>query len=204
MLKKIKRALLLSDVKSFSDNFKLLAEDIGVSLSVEAEWNSRYRINADTVIFGSKYINDVNEIYYPLSVVILKENESPAQFIKMGITRFIFNYKNNYELICALHKAEAEVINVSQVEYEDMVQTCNVTDFCFADYDFKFSRNQFKYKGRLIYLTNSEKKYLAQWLLNGIKDNSKRMMLCNMRKRFDADFLKDINRYGILKGGKNE
>ena len=56
----------------------------------------------------------------------------------------------------------------------------------------------------MIYLTDSSKKYLAQWLLNGLKDNSKRMILCNLRKKFGKDFLSDIDRFGQLKGGKDE
>ena len=48
----------------------------------------------------------------------------------------------------------------------------------------------------MIYLTNTIKKYLAQWLLNGKKDNSKRMILHNLRKKFGNDFLSDVDRFG--------
>ena len=51
---------------------------------------------------------------------------------------------------------------------------------------------------------DSAKRYLAEWLLNGHKDNKKRMILCNLRKRFGADFLINVDRFGQLKGGKDE
>ena len=202
MLKKVNKALLISDVASFSDNFSVLADDIGVALSVESRWNVKYRINAEVVIFGSKFIKDVNETYYPISVVILKNGESPAPFIRLGITRFIFNYKNNYELICALHKKEETIVHSTSVEYENIVKDSYIKRYSFGSYDFDFCRNTFKYNGKLVYFSNSEKRYLAEWLLNGNKDNTKRMILCNLRKKLGKSFLKDINRLGELKGGK--
>lgn len=204
MLRKVEKALLISDVASFSDNFSVLAEDIGVTLSVEDRWNVRYRVNAEVIIFGSKYIGCVNEMYYPISVLILKSGESPAPYIKMGITRFIFDYKNNYELICALHKVQAEVVYVHETDYEDIISDSNIQNYCFGDYDFKFGKNQFKYKGKPIYLSHSSKKYLAEWLLNGNKDNKKRMILCNLRKRLGESFLRDVDRLGEYKGEKYE
>lgn len=54
----------------------------------------------------------------------------------------------------------------------------------------------FFYKGKPIYLTSAHKKYLAEWLLTGNKDNSRRMILCNLRKKFGVDFLADIDRFG--------
>ena len=99
MLIKCSKALLLSDVPSFVENYKALAEEIGVSLQVESEWNDRYRVTSEVVILGSKYLDTLNRSYYSEAVLILKEGESPAPYIKEGINRFIFNYKNNYESI---------------------------------------------------------------------------------------------------------
>ena len=106
MLIKCSKALLLSDVPSFAENYKALAEEIGVSLQVESEWNDRYRVTSEVVILGSKYLDTLNRSYYSEAVLILKEGESPAPYIKEGINRFIFNYKNNYELLCAFYKQE--------------------------------------------------------------------------------------------------
>lgn len=202
MLKKVNKALLISDVTSFSDNFSALAEDIGVTLLVEPSWNVKYRVNADIIIFGSKYISEVNETYYPIAVIILKDGESPAPYIKMGVTRFIFNYKNNYELICALHKSDSVIVHSGSVEYEEIVKNSVTSRYNFGDYDFCFDKNVFMYKGKQIYLSNASKKYLAEWLLHSNKDNAKRMILCNLRKKLGESFLRDVNRYGELKGGK--
>ena len=202
MLKKVDKALLISDVASFSDNFSALAEDIGVTLLVEPSWNVKYRVNADTIIFGSKYISEVNEAYYPIAVIILKDGESPAPYIKMGVTRFIFNYNNSYEMICALHKSDSVIVHSGSVEYEEIVKDSVTARYNFGDYDFCFDKNVFKYKGKQIYLSNASKKYLAEWLLNSNKDNSKRMILCNLRKKLGESFLRDVNRYGEHKGGK--
>lgn len=199
MLEKITKALLLSDVPSFSENYKALAEEINVSLSVESEWNLRYRVSAEVVVLGSKYLDKLNRSYYPIAVLILKEGESPAPYIKKGITRFIFNYKNVYELLCAFYKPEKTVIHASSKDLEIIIKDCTSTVYCFGDYDFDFAKNKFKYKGKLIYLPDSVKRYLAEWLLNGHKDNRKRMVLCNLRKKFGAEFLKDVDRFGQIK-----
>ena len=203
MLKKVNKAMLLSDVPSFYNGFKALAEDIGVSFTVESEWNTKFRVSADILIFGGKYLSSVNEAYYPVSVVILREGESPAPYIKMGITRFIFNYRNTFELLCSLYKPEATIVYSARTEYEALIGNCKAESFIFGDYNFNFKDDRFKYRGKLIFLSKASKRYLAEWLLNGTKDNSKRMILCNLRKKFGKDFLREINRYGDV-GGKHE
>ena len=199
MLKKVSKALLLSDVPSFADNYKALASDVGVELSVEKEWNDKYRVSSDIVILGSKFLKNLNKAYYSETVLILKEGESPSSYIKEGITRFIFNYKNNYELLCAFYKPEAVIIHASAGELTDIIKECNIRSYQFAEYDFRFDKNKFFYKGKPVYLPESAKRYLAEWLLNGHKDNKKRMILCNLRKRFGADFLINVDRFGQLK-----
>lgn len=204
MLRKVSKALLVSNVASFYENYEALAEDIDVNLQVEHEWNSKYRVNADVIILGSKNLESLNKTYYPMTILILKEGESPAPYIKMGIERFIFNYKNRFELLAALFRPDPVILHASDADYDEIVRTSDVMSFCYGDYDFRFDKNQFKYRGKVLYLTASSKKYLAQWLLNGYKDNSKRMILCNLRKKFGEDFLSDVDRFGQFKGGKNE
>ena len=58
----------------------------------------------------------------------------------------------------------------------------------------------FRFKGAGIYLRKSEKEYLARWVLMGNKDNSKRILLCKMRKRFGKDFMQDVDRKGNYTG----
>lgn len=204
MLQKVSKALLISDVASFQNNYSALAEDIGVALQVEADWNEKYRVTADVVILGSKNMDKLNKAYYPRAVIILKEGERPAPYIKKGVTRFIFNYKNKYELLTALFRAEPVIIHASDLDYDEIVKSSVVMSFCYGDYDFRFNKSQFLYKKKPIYLTNSAKKYLAEWLLNGHKDNSKRMILCNLRKKFGSEFLSEINRHGEFEGGKDD
>ena len=204
MLQKVSKALLISDVASFYNNYSALAEDIGVVLQVEPDWNEKYRVAADVIILGSKNIENLNKAYYPKAVLILKEGESPAPFIKKGVTRFIFNYKNKYELLTALFRAEPVVLHASDSDYAEIVKSSDVLSFCYGDYDFRFDKSQFRYKGKPIYITDSSKRYLAEWLLNGHKDNSKRMILCNLRKKLGSGFLSEIDRFGTVIGGKDE
>lgn len=199
MLEKVSSALLLSDVASFADNYRALADEVDVSLSVESEWNLRYRVSAEVVILGSKYLDSLNRAYYPIAVLILREGESPAPYIKRGITRFIFNYRNTYELLCAFYKAERTLVHAGSRELEEIIKDSSSTSYINGGYDFDFARNRFIYLGKPIYLPESAKRYLAEWLLNGHKDNKKRMILCNLRKKFGTGFLKDIDRFGQLK-----
>ena len=55
------------------------------------------------------------------------------------------------------------------------------------------------YKGKAIYVTKAQKRYLADWLLNGHKDNSKRVLLFELRKKFGNDFLREVDRHGQIK-----
>lgn len=192
----------MSDVPSFAEGYKSLAEDIGVELSVAEEWNERYRVTAEVVILGSKYLERLNRSYYPEAVLILKKGESPASYIKKGITRFIFDYQNNYELLCAFYRPEKIVLHASSNDLKTIIKECDVLRYQFGDYDFMFDTNKFKYRGKPIYLNESAKRYLAEWLLNGHKNNSKRMILCNLRKRFGEEFLRDIDRFGQMKEEK--
>ena len=204
MLKKCKSALLLTEVKSFSDNYKALASDIDVDLRVEKEWNTLYRVNEEVIVLSSKFLSFVNKSYLSKVVLILKETESPSEFISMGVTRFIFNHRNKYELLCAFYVAEPVMVDTKEEKFNSVLKKCLTLRFKFRDYDFQFDTNRFFYKGKQLYLIESAKRYLAEWLLMGKKDNKKRMILCNLRKKFGDDFLRDIDRFGQLKGGENE
>lgn len=202
MLKKCMKALLITDVTSFAETYQEIALDIGVELTVAEKWDVMYRLNADTVILGSKYLEYLNASYYDKAVVILKKNENPSIFMKMGITRFIFDYTNTAELTVALFKNEAVTVHTTSKSLEDIIRISRVTSFCFGEYEFRFDKNYFGYKGKPIYLCDSQKVYLAEWLLNAHKDNGKRMVLCNLRKKFGHDFLSDVNRFGQIRRSK--
>lgn len=204
MLTKCETALVISNQPAFFEPYRKLAESIGVKLITEPEWNTRYRVNADVVVLGSKHLDELSEQYYCKAVVILSTNESPALYIKRGVTRFIFDYKNQYELIVALFREEPIVINTQARGVAEAVADSGAPSFCYGDYEFKFSKDVYFYKGRQIYLQPAQKKYLAEWLLVGNKDNKKRMVLCNLRKKFGDKFLADIDRFGQPTGGKDE
>ena len=199
MLDKCKTALLITESESFSTMYESLAKDIGVEMTVEKDWNIKYRMTKDIVILGSKYLSQLNKAYYPMAVVILKSGESPAPFIKEGINHFIFDYQNQYELIVALFRQDKVLVNGASLEVKKMLTESGTTRFTLGDYDFRFDQNIYKYKGQPIYLQESQKRYLAQWLLFGNKENKHRMLLCLMRKKFGENFLKDIDRFGQYK-----
>lgn len=204
MLVKCKNALLLSDVTSFANLFRDIAEESGVELAVESEWSSLYRVTQEVIILGSKYLDSLNPMYYSSVVLILKADEIPYPFIQKGITRFIFDYHNQNELFTALFRPEVIYVNYASKELKDLLKDYNATSFIKGVYEFDFLSDTFRYKGKPIYLPKAQKKYLADWLLNGHKDNSKRMFLCMLRKKFGADFLKDIDRHGEIKEEKDE
>ncbi len=205
MLVKSNAVLLLSDVAKFATSYKALAKKAGVRLNVESVWNKSYRIKEDTVIFGSKYLKDINRAYYPKAVLILKPEENPEPYMAEGITRFIFDFKNSTELRTALYYPEKTVLLKGTKQLQEIIKEANTSLFSQGDYCFEFDRNVFKYKGRSIYLCSSQKEYLASWLLNGNKDNDRRIILFNLRKKFGKDFLNDIDRFGqIKKEEKNE
>lgn len=197
MLTKSTNALLISAQPDFSDKYVALAKSVGVTLSVESNWSLKFRVKEEVVILGGKHLGELNPVYYEKAVVILGEGESPAPYMKQGINRFIFNYKNSYELILALHYVETKVVvSKTSSAIVDAINDSGLTRFQFHDYDFKFDRGVFFYKDKPIYLTDGQRRYLAQWLLTGNKDNSKRMILCKLRKKFGEDFLSDIDRFG--------
>ena len=199
MLEKCKTVLLISEVASFTNMYKELAESVGVKLIGETSWNNKYRIMQDVVITGAKHLDSINKSYYPKTVLLLKPGESPAKYIKEGIERFIFDHQNQYELTVALFKAEPVVVHTSSRSVVQIVEDYGNPMFCNGDYDFRFDKDIYIYKDRPIYLCESQKKFLAQWLLAGHKDNKKRMTLCNLRKKFGEDFLRDVDRFGQMK-----
>ena len=203
MLEKCQTGLLISDVPSFCSMYQKLANSIGVTLNYEDKWDKMYRLNSDVIILGTKYIEAVNASYYPKTVVILKEGESPAPYISKGISHFIFDHTNKYELICALFRLKTVTVHRTSNDIEESIRASGCTIYNIGDYNFDFGKNRFLYKGKAIYLCTSQKAYLAEWLLNANKDNAKRTILYNMRHKFGKDFLRDIDRFGQLRGGKN-
>lgn len=204
MLQKCKVALLISEVESFRDSYKKLASDVNIKLNVSSQWDEHYRVSEDVVILGGKYLGFLNPSYYSKAVVILKPAESPAPYIQQGVSRFIFDYQNQYELITALFYEKPVVVHADSKEVKEIVEEYRFPCFKNGDYDFRFDKDVYLYKGKPIYLCASQKRFLAQWLIGGHKENKRRMTLCNLRKKFGEDFLKDIDRFGNYKEACNE
>lgn len=204
MLKKSKTALLISTNSDFSSRYMSLAKDVGVVLFTETSWNTCYRVKDDVVILGGKHLDSLNEAYYDRAVIILNEGESSAPYIQKGIQHFIFNYQNKFELITALFYQEPVVVRAQNMKVEEIIREKGVNRFVQKDYDFKFDKDIFLYKGRQIYIRKGEQKFLASWLLMGHKDNKRRTLLYNLRDRFGKDFLADIDRFGRIKEENNE
>lgn len=204
MLKKSKSALLISANEDFASRYEALAKSVRVILYIETEWNTRYRVKDDVVILGGKHLDNLNEAYYDKAVVILNEGESTAPYIQRGIQHFIFNYQNKFELITALFYQEPVVVRAQNMKVEEIIKEKGVNRFVQKDYDFRFDKDVFMYKGRQIYIRRGEQKFLADWLLMGHKDNKRRTLLYNLRDRFGKDFLADIDRFGRIKEERNE
>lgn len=204
MLKKCKKALLLSDITHFADTYREIADDLGVALTVESDWNVRYRLNQEVVILGSKFLDKLNLDYFPQAVLILKSDEKPFPYIQQGITRFICDYQNTKELGLAFFYDMPVYISYTTVELEEMLKGFATHSFVVGEYNFDFLADSFKFRGKQIYLAKSQKRYLAEWLLGGHKDNKRRMLLCTLRKKFGETFLSDVDRFGHIIGGKDE
>lgn len=204
MYKKSKSVLLLSDVTEYCRFVKDIADKEGVYFSSESSWDKDYRVLAETVLLGSKFLDSLNPSYYKSAVIILKPEENPLPFLEKGITRFIFDYRSVAEISFAFYKIELVTIAESKLDYTSFLDYADINQFCFGSYEFKFDQDSFKWKGKNVFISKAEKRFLAEWLLKGRKDNAKRMYLCNLRKRLGAGFLKDVDKNGTYKGGKHE
>lgn len=198
-MEQVKKALLITENRFLGRVYKALVEDIDekIEIEIKEKWNGKYRVQADVIIMESKHFPELNVMYYDKAIIVLQQAESPVPYMKVGIYRFIFDQNNKWELVASLFQAKPVVLFANDVEYTKIIQNSKMTNFCCGEYDFMFDTEQFRYYGENIYLTLGEKRYLAEWLLLGHKDNTRRMFLCNLRKRFGDSFLKNVNRYGV-------
>ena len=197
---KCSKALLLSDVSGFINYFSSLAEKAEVDLTVESDWEKMYRVHEDVIICGSKYLDRINEAYHNLIVLILKPEESPFDFIDKGVSRFIYNFKNENEILMAFMLPKGEQLGYDHSKPLEVLNVSSKEDFIYGDYRFLFTKDRYFYKGNEIYLSNGCKAYIADWILNGYKDNSKRTYLYRLRSKFGNKFLSELDRKGNIKG----
>ena len=105
----------------------------------------------------------------------------------MGFSKFVFDITDDRQITASLIvNKESTVINIDGI-------------FTTDKYNFNFKYKVYKYNNKGLYLTKGEQAYLYLWLIKGIKDNSKRFMLYDMRRKFGKDFLSDISKKGVEK-----
>lgn len=203
MLKVCSSALLLSGVPSFVKYVNEIADDIETVVESAEEWNIGYRVNADVIICGSKYIDSIGEEDYDKIRLVLKSDETVMPFIRKGITHFIFDYTNKREVAFAMFIDTEETVK-EDLTISNIMAKSGKSIFRNEKYFFNFSSDAFRYRNTGIYLRRSEKEYLARWVLLGEKDNGKRILLYKMRQRFGKEFMQDVDRKGNYQGGSNE
>lgn len=201
MLRICSKALVLTTVPSFSKYISDIANDLNVEIETTDVWNINYRLNADIIICGSKYIPYINVMNFDKVRLLLRTDETVSEFIEMGITHFIFDYNNIREVSFCFFVNEKEKQS-DEMTVSDITYKTKIAHLVKGKYDFNFGTNSFKYNGIGIYLRDSEKLYLAKWLLLGKKDNDKRVLLFKMRKKFGKDFMSDVDRLGKIKEEK--
>ena len=126
----------------------------------------------EVILCDGKNLSKISHNNYD-KVVLILNNESPVTYIKEGITRFIFDFDNIYELCVAMYTDRP-----SETIYD--------SNDCYFD----FNRNDFLYKGEKIFISKSQRKVLKSVLINGEKKSSSyRAIVCRLRKKFGKEFL---------------
>jgi hypothetical protein len=65
-------------------------------------------------------------------------------------------------------------------------------DWAKGDYDFRFSKGEFFWKGVRMHITAGEALFLRRWLVDGNLIAREKYYLRNIRNRHGSDFLADI------------
>ena len=126
----------------------------------------------EVILCDGKNLSKISHNNYD-KVVLILNNESPVTYIKEGITRFIFDFDNIYELCVAMYTDRP-----SETIYD--------SNDCYFD----FNRNNFLYKGEKIFISKSQSEVLKSVLINGEKKSSSyRAIVCRLRKKFGKEFL---------------
>ena len=203
MLQTCSSVMLLTTDSDLIKEYESLARVCEVDLRTEESWSTAYRITADRIVTTSDHLAEIGESYFENVVLILGDEETFIPY-REKISFFIFDKTDARELMFAFLKPVKEFSKQTSSDVKDIVSNSNVTKFCNKDYHFDFARGEFLYKGRRIYVSRAQQTYLAEWLLNGSKDNKRRMLLCSMRKKFGKEFLADIDRFGNVRKDKDE
>lgn len=189
MLRKCSNVLLITGDDSFAKVVEDVAFELEVDIQRETEWSVNFKCLKDVIICDSDKSDCIREEYRKLAVVVLGEGESLSHYTAT-FDRYIFDRTDRREIALAFMYSGRGRVSPKGIIKEGLWQS--------DEYTFFFGRNVYRYRGNDIYLRDSEIRWLYGWLMEGNKDDSKRMYLTNMRRRFGKDFLADIGR----KGGK--
>lgn len=185
MQRKCSSIILLTENHDYASFVENQAGLYDIDFTSDTVWRLSRKLKQDLILCSGKWLDEISSFLFDRVVVILKSNESPLPYIRMGIQNFIFSYKDVFQFEYIFNKS-----------FELPVKAEEKGLYCNGDYRFDFSREEFFYKGKSIYVSKAEKEYLSLWLLSGIKDNTKRYHLWNMRKRYGNGFLKEVSRTG--------
>ena len=162
MLRKCSSISILVSDENQKAKCKTVASQIKVDVNKTGE----------VILCDGKNLSKISHNNYD-KVVLILNNESPVTYIKEGITRFIFDFDNIYELCVAMYTDRP-----SETIYD--------SNNCYFD----FNRNNFLYKGEKIFISKSQRKVLKSVLINGEKKSSSyRAIVCRLRKKFGKEFL---------------
>lgn len=162
MLRKCSSISILVSDENQKAKCKTVAEQIKVDVNKIGE----------VILCDGKNLSKINHSNYD-KVVLILNNESPVTYIKEGITRFIFDFDNIYELCVAMYTDRP-----SETIYD--------SNDCYFD----FNRNDFLYKGEKIFISKSQREVLKSVLINGEKKSSSyRTIVYRLRKKFGKEFL---------------
>ena len=162
MLRKCSNISILVSDENQKAKCKTVARQIKVEVNKTGE----------VILCDGKNLSKISHNNYD-KVVLILNNESPVTYIKEGITRFIFDFDNMYELCVAMY-----------------IDRPSETIYDLNDCYFDFSKNDFLYKGEKIFISKSQRKVLKSVLINGEKKSSSyRTIVYRLRKKFGKEFL---------------
>ena len=162
MLRKCSSVSILVSDENQKSKCKMVASQIKVDVNKIGE----------VILCDGKNLSKINHSNYD-KVVLILNNESPVTYIKEGITRFIFDFDNIYELCVAMYTDRP-----SEIIYD--------SNDCYFD----FNRNNFLYKGEKLFISKSQREVLKSVLINGEKKSSSyRTIVYRLRKKFGKEFL---------------
>lgn len=198
MLRTCTTALLLSRDAVLSEKYRSMAPMCNVELTVADKWNLRFKASQDVIVAEKEFMRTLPVEYRSRIVMVLEEGDRIADVRNMA-DRFIFDRNNMQELMYAFLVNDDEKREEESLDMRELLSTVRRSRFRRGDYDFDFASGTYRYRGRGIYLTRTQRLVLARWLLLGKRDHRCAMQLYLMRKKFGSEFMADVGRFGEIR-----